>query len=182
MPITYQEVLDMKKNQKINLPLMKKDLKALPSVIGADENLLTFILSNTKPQALLCLTDKRVLYISAELSIKSLAFGKNTGLKEISIPLEKVNSIGRQQEVVYGSISLTDGATDYLFEKLTKTEIDRFVSLLKEYTAKAPIQNENFSVPNSKTPAEQIREFKELLDDGVISQEEFDKKKNDLLK
>lgn len=36
-------------------------------------------------------------------------------------------------------------------------------------------------VVNEKSPAEQIKEFKELLDMGIISQEEFDAKKKQLL-
>lgn len=37
------------------------------------------------------------------------------------------------------------------------------------------------TVVNTKSPAEQIKEYKELLDMGVITQEEFDAKKKDLL-
>ena len=40
--------------------------------------------------------------------------------------------------------------------------------------------------PKAKSPAigiaDEIRKFKDLLDDGVITQEEFDKKKKDLLR
>lgn len=39
-------------------------------------------------------------------------------------------------------------------------------------------------LPTSPTPdvATQLREFKSLLDDGIITQEEFDRKKTELLK
>ncbi|MFJ5718203.1 SHOCT domain-containing protein [Neobacillus sp. NPDC093127] len=36
-------------------------------------------------------------------------------------------------------------------------------------------------IHNYKSPVEQVKELKELLDMGVITQEEFDKKKNELL-
>lgn len=43
-------------------------------------------------------------------------------------------------------------------------------------------QNGNTTiVQNVKSPVEQVKELKELLDMGVISQEEFDKKKKELL-
>ena len=34
----------------------------------------------------------------------------------------------------------------------------------------------------TQTRAQQIKEFKELLDEGIITEEEFDKKKSELLK
>ncbi len=43
--------------------------------------------------------------------------------------------------------------------------------------------NQNATViQNVKSPAEQIKEYKELLDMGVLTQEEFDAKKKELLK
>ena len=39
----------------------------------------------------------------------------------------------------------------------------------------------NTTIVNTKSAAEQIKEFKELLDMGIISQEEFDAKKKELL-
>lgn len=39
----------------------------------------------------------------------------------------------------------------------------------------------NITQQNTTTTAQQIREFKELLDQGIITQEEFDKKKSQLL-
>lgn len=40
---------------------------------------------------------------------------------------------------------------------------------------------ENKGIPMSQSPASQLREFKGLLDDGIISREEFDEKKKQLL-
>lgn len=42
--------------------------------------------------------------------------------------------------------------------------------------------NNSIVTINQKSVADEIREFKSLLDDGIISQEEFDKKKQELLK
>ena len=35
---------------------------------------------------------------------------------------------------------------------------------------------------NKKSDTEELREYKKLLDDGVITQEDFDNKKNKILK
>lgn len=41
--------------------------------------------------------------------------------------------------------------------------------------------NVPIAAPQEKSTAEQLREFKSLLDDGIITQEEFDAKKKELL-
>lgn len=43
------------------------------------------------------------------------------------------------------------------------------------------VKEEKNVASNSKSLAEQIREYKELLDDGIISKEEFEEKKKELL-
>ncbi|MDD7592985.1 MAG: SHOCT domain-containing protein [Peptoniphilaceae bacterium] len=46
---------------------------------------------------------------------------------------------------------------------------------------KADSQVTRTGVQNAKSPAEQIKEYKELLDMGILTQEEFDSKKKELL-
>ena len=60
----------------------------------------------------------------------------------------------------------------------------RLDSIRKEQNcddSKEKIVVENISNKQVVSAAEEIREFKKLLDDGIISQEEFDKKKQQLL-
>ena len=184
MSITYEEVLAMKKEQKISLPLMRKDLKMLPDIIDIDESLITFILSNTKPQGILCVTTKRILFISAELSTKSLAFGKNVGLKEVSIPLNKVNSIQSKQQIMYGSIFISDGSQTFTFEKLTAKEVNNFVKLAKEkvanYETRVNVQSTEQSNSNDDK-FDEMKKYKELLDQEIITLDEFENKKRELL-
>lgn len=134
MSITYEEVLKIKKEQKINL-LMKKNLKQLPYLITSDETLISFILSNTNPQGLLCITDKRLLFISAKFNSKTLLFGKNTGLEVQSITLDMVNSLSSANGTFYGTISFNDGAQTFLYEKLISEEIQRFMKFTNQAIA-----------------------------------------------
>ena len=61
----------------------------------------------------------------------------------------------------------------------TNASFDEIKSYIENYNSK---QNNNTTiVQNIKSPIEQIKELKELLDIGAITQEEFDKKKNQLL-
>ena len=51
----------------------------------------------------------------------------------------------------------------------------------KRYLEKIKAEEENQQQKEEKSSAAQIKEFKELLDDGIITQEEFDAKKKQLL-
>ena len=42
-------------------------------------------------------------------------------------------------------------------------------------------RNPTQTVINANSPADELKKFKDLLDNGVISQEEFDQKKKQLL-
>lgn len=53
----------------------------------------------------------------------------------------------------------------------------------KRYNVLISLVNNNSEKSNKeeKSVAEKIREYKKLLDDGIITQEEFEKKKDELL-
>ena len=52
---------------------------------------------------------------------------------------------------------------------------------LKEYIEKKLLENNTDTNLSSKSEAEQIRELKTLLDDGILTQDEFDMKKKKIL-
>lgn len=177
MAITYEELLQMKKEKKINLPLMRKDLKLIPETIEFDEELILFILANTKPQGILCLTSHRLLYISAKLDMKTLLFGKNVGLNNKSIPLKKVQSISSEQGIIYSSVTVNDGTESFTFDKLTAPETKRFVNEVNK-----SLSNYSKIEPSSiSSVADELIKLKSLVESGFLSQSEFDKKKDELL-
>lgn len=131
MTNNYDDILKIKKEQKINLPLMRKDLKLLPDILNSNETIITFINSNTNPQGILCLTNKRILYVSKKLNAKNSLLGRNVGVNQISIFLDKVNSISSENDFIYSKLSINDGSKSYHFEKLTRTEIERFKDFIQ---------------------------------------------------
>lgn len=181
MKTTYEDILRIKADQKINLPLMKKDLKLLPDILNEDENLITFILSNTKPQGILCLTNNRILYVSKELNTKNVFLGKNVGVNEVSIPLSKTNSLTVKNDFVYAQLTINDGAKTYLFDKLTRTEIDRFKSFFEREINTIKSSEKTTNIDNNQSISDELRSLKKLLDDEIISSDDFEKKKKQLL-
>lgn len=91
---------------------------------------------------------------------------------------DKLHAILNYQEIIQTRmykflVTFEDGSSKFYTEK----EGSKKYNIL--------IQHVNFESSSNESPmisnADELRKFKELLDEGVISQEEFDKKKNELL-
>ncbi|MDR2698795.1 MAG: SHOCT domain-containing protein [Candidatus Methanoplasma sp.] len=91
-------------------------------------------------------------------------------------------------KILYGEVCLTCNKklnTIQGYQYLTPNQIRDVISgRVQKHEIKAPSQFVHPSdAPSSKqlSPAEEIRKYKELLDDGIISQDEFDTVKRRLL-
>ena len=83
--------------------------------------------------------------------------------------------------IIGGKIDENVVYSDSSFKKSNKQINDDFEEIKKYIEDFNSNQNNTTVVQNVKSPVEQVRELKELLDMGDISQEEFDKKKKELL-
>lgn len=114
----------------------------------------------------LTVTDKRV-------------YGRAAFGKRVDLPIDSVSAIGTS--LFKGiSVATSSGVIKFAVIK-NRDEIHSAVSkLLMERQGKPAVTTTNKQeVPKSN--AQELKEFKELLDCGVISQEEFDAKKKQLL-
>ena len=104
-------------------------------------------------------------------------YGKAAFGKRVDLPIDKVSSVGTN---VFGGVSVATSSgkivfylcknKDEMFEAISKLLIDRKPHGIE--TNVAPVGNSNVS---------ELKELKELLDGGIITQEEFDAKKKQLL-
>lgn len=156
----------------------RKEVKALESIIQDDETVVyaTSGLLNGNT-VLMVATSDRIIFID-----KGLVYGS----KYTEIPLQMVNSISYNQGLVFGAISITNGATSSLVKNVAKDSGPKMVAAVN--TARKAANNPQVIV-NQVAPApeagvdaaEELRKFKSLLDDGIISQDEFDAKKKEIL-
>ena len=101
-----------------------------------------------------------------------------------SISLDKINDITLTTTFVASSVEF-----DFLKEKFDVYMPKEAAKIVYENVHKALNERENDEtgknapqiVTSVKSSAEQIREYKGLLDDGIITQTEFDAKKKELL-
>jgi phage-related tail protein len=148
----------------------QKEINELPNVIHSDEHIkaITSGITDGNTWLIVC-TNERVLLMD-----KGMVYG----CKIIDIPINKINSISQTTGLAFGTISITDGAVTRKITNIENKTIGYFIdSVNKQITISREGKNntQNISV------ADEILKFKSLLDSGIISQEEFDKKKKELL-
>lgn len=172
----YQFCLDNGYGQGFNSRNSIKHFGIIEKNLGADEDVLfTFIgihnyISMTKHDNnfAYAVTNKRIL----------LGQKKVIGEAFQSIALNKINDITFQSGIAYGVITV-DAQTEKFNVAVIKTQANNINSKLHELL----FQLKENSAPSaaSSSAADELRKFKSLLDDGIITQEEFDKKKTELL-
>jgi len=103
---------------------------------------------------------------------------------ERSIPLESISSINISSKLANSTIEIVSTRNKAIIDNVPmhvaveiKNAIENFKAIQKETssTAAAPKEKVMYNV------ADEIRELKDLLDDGILTQEEFDAKKKQLL-
>lgn len=113
----------------------------------------------------LTVTDKRV-------------YGKAAFGKRVDLPFDKVSAVGTS--FLKGiDVGTSSGRIKFKIIK-NQEEIHSVISKLlmeRQQTEKLNSVQNNENVSN----ADELKKFKELLDNGIITQDEFDKKKNQLL-
>ena len=147
----------------------KKEVKELPNILSDDE-IITYATSGVYDGHtwLVISTNKRIIFLD-----KGMFFGVN----QIEIPLSKVNSIKYRKRFFLGEIEIWDGASMIKVTNILKKTLVPFVNAVNDSIE----EFENFK-KNQTSVADELIKFKKLLDDGVISRGEFDKKKKELLK
>lgn len=115
----------------------------------------------------LTVTDKRI-------------YGKVAGGKRVDLPIDSISATATITLFKGVSVSTSSGRISFLViknaEEIYKTISDLLIERQQAKTTKIAEIN-----PSKSDEVEQIKKFKELLDSGVITQEEFDEKKKQLL-
>lgn len=111
----------------------------------------------------LCVTDKRV-------------YGKTAFGKRVDLPIDKISSVGTC--IPQGIMVATSSGAIRFWLLTNREEVYNAISSLLG-NRQAPAQTQR--AENENNSLEDLKKLKELLDMGVITQEEFDAKKKQLL-
>ena len=129
---------------------------------------------------LMALTNKRIILINRHLLV---------GTEYMEISLEKINSISYQSRLLLSSISIMHASGGIVINNIAKgcekpfvDRTNQAMDSIKSRDTNQIVEAINNINSNSKySVADELKKFKELLDIGAITQDEFDKKKKELL-
>lgn len=152
----------------------KKEINELPKVLANDENIkyATSGLLNGSTWLITC-TNKRILFLDK---------GMLYGLKQVDIPLEKVNSISYSTGLVLGKIEVWDGASKMVIENVSKSTVKIFVDAVN--TAREELNNNSNSQNNTSSGQDVVTQLEKLAglkEKGILTDEEFQKQKAKIL-
>ena len=108
--------------------------------------------------------------------------------KMLNIPIEKVDSISVENRIIdkfFGGETLcirsTSGIIRFICVQNASLFVDETLETVKEYKKLNNSASVNTPINSSMDNIEQIQRLKEMLDNGIITQDEFDAKKKQLL-
>lgn len=149
----------------------------LTSLIPAGENVLAVVSGIQDGTAFWVLTDKNIVmsrytvFKETPKSSEIAAISMITGIES-----KVVNAADGSKRIIVSRAS----NTDELFGVSNATAA-QFISLLNEARSNSTLGGQVTIQPANNDPATAIRKLKELLDDGLISGEEFEVKRKEIL-
>lgn len=115
---------------------------------------------------------------------KTLAFHSKGFIRSVSrsIPIEKLSSIDVDKGVVFTKIAFHTSNDDITFNCGEDYELIKAFKLLVEEIRDKDNSSSNIPIKGvSDDPIGKIRKLSELKNDGIITEEEFERQKKDLL-
>lgn len=107
-------------------------------------------------------------------------FGKAIFKRRVDLPLDKISSVDTCMFNGIG-VATSSGRMKFLFCKNRDEVFDVISKLLFERQNQQKPNETIIKQETSQSNADELKKFKDLLDGGVITQEEFDQKKKQLL-
>lgn len=152
----------------------KKELHYLPEVLQDGERVLAFTSGIKDGNTwLIVLTDRRILFLDK---------GMIYGLKQESIPLNRINSISGNTGLMLGKIVITDGSRNHEITNVWKRTVKQFTNRCQEEIDRLTrLQYGSRDEAPAIDPYTQLEKLAGLKEKGVITDEEFEVEKSKLL-
>lgn len=167
----YYEILEKLKELKMYDTFgTKKELKELPKILEVNED-IKYLVSGMWES-------KTYVIVATNLRVIFLDIGMVYGTTKHELQYDKISSVSYKKGVLLSEIDVYHGSHKITIENIPNNYVDKMVDTIRQQTGKenkSDIQNNTISIPD------EIIKYKALLDDGIITNEEFEKKKKELL-
>ena len=92
-----------------------------------------------------------------------------------------MNGVSYSKGIVLGKISVMNGVTAVVIENVVKNTVEIMSNAIKTCSDRYKKTLHNVSPENTSSSADEIIKLKELLDAGILTEEEFSAKKKQIL-
>lgn len=174
--LTSEQELDQLADEKLNMKLgVRKELKRLPHHLADGEEVVNLSDGQYgKSRGLVAVTDRRVIFTSEGI-------GRTTFE---DFPYEKISSVQTSTGVMLGEMTIHASGNKAHITQLLKTrapEIGDYVrSRISEGSSSGSADQHQPQAANID-PTEELRKYAALRDDGIISEQEFQDKKRQIM-
>ena len=101
-----------------------------------------------------------------------------TMFTEINLPMDSITSTGKANK---RSIYFSSASGKVTFGFYTQEKADEVYQIVSQQISNRQNNKGSVTVVNNNSNADELKKYKDLLDSGIITQEEFDAKKKQLL-
>jgi hypothetical protein len=157
-----------------------KEIRALPEILDEDEDIraVTSGYMNNATWLAVC-TTRRLIFLNC---------GMFFGMRQIQLPLDRIQSIDHAFTIAFGSISVWDGASSFTISMVMKSSIIPFVRATQEamyehrkYMARAHHPQTSATAAAPLDVASQLSKLADLKERGHLTEDEFQTQKRRLL-
>lgn len=173
---TLSEVKDqISKLKNVDTFGTRKEINYLPEILREGEVIraLTSGLYEGNTWLIVC-TNDRIIFLDK---------GFIYGLKQIEIPLDKVNSIECKLGLILADIVVWNGASKVVVENIFKNSAKEFSTNVNDtlYEFKEKDRRPQVIVQNQTDVAGQLLKLADLKEKGILTEDEFSEQKKKLL-
>lgn len=183
-----QEAKKQKQLQKelANEERVNTQKKAILNVEGAQEHfeegeeLIEYIFGMYDSKVLGSSTKRNGVLVATNLRI--IFYGKKTfGYDMETIDYNKISSVDYSKGMAFGKLVIFTSGNKIEFQTTAEHASRSVMKIIKEHTKQKESESTTIINSNEKSIAEELKELKELVDMDIITQEEFDAKKAQIL-
>lgn len=155
----------------------RKELNHLPSVLADGEQVLAFSSGLMDGNTwLITLTDRRLIFLDK---------GMLYGLRQVSIDLDKVNAIGGSTGILFGTITVEDGARARTIANVPKRTVVAFTNRARDAMEArkrpAPLSAMPPPISAGNDVISQLERLQALREKGLLSDVEVEVQKAKIL-
>lgn len=152
----------------------QKEIRSLPGVLDENEPVLALTsgIMNNSTWLAVC-TDRRLIFLNC---------GMFFGLRQVQIPLDRLQSIDHQFGIAFGQITVWDGASYFTMQMVLRSSIEPFSVAVQRAMNEFKYGHRPVVASTASVDiASQLERLAALKERGHITEEEFQAQKKKLL-